>query len=297
MKKIFAFLVLTLVFSSVTFAQAFDEPKPKPTVYIDYFKRTSDVPFSLAEGLRNGVIGGIQKMNRVILIDVDSQDVLRIEESRRNSEGISAGDDNEMDRLAVMGQLGAQFLITGHVASITTSWVDGKDGKPGYYSAKASLTVKVINPNNGTLIGTESFTASGTAKERQAAMAAACSATFDMDDFVDNYFKIEGSIIEVNKSKKDKAEEVYINVGSAHGVISNQKFTVYIAREVAGRVARKEVGRLNVKSVEGDDISLCKVNKGGEEILKAFNEENKIIVVSRKQTLLGGLGNIVRENE
>ena len=159
-----------------------------------------------------------------------------------------------------------------------------------------SYTLKVINPKNGTLIGTKTFQHSGltggTGGNKEEAIANTIkSAVYSMRDFVDEYFKMEGTILEVNSEKKGKAEEVYINLGSMNGVKEAQKFTVYAIREVAGREAKKEIGRLTVKAVEGDDISLCKVQKGGEEIMKAIRDEQPIKIVSREQTLMGGIFN------
>ena len=293
MRKI-VLLVFFVVYSLAGYCQNFDEPKGKPTVFIDYFKRSSDAPFSWVEGLRNTVIEGIQKMERVILIDVDAQDALRIESQRRSSANISSGDDNEMDRLSVMEELGAQFIITGQVSSMTAAYKT-RDGK-GYYDGSVSYTLKVINPKNGTLIGTKTFQHSGltggTGGNKEEAIANTIkSAVYSMRDFVDEYFKMEGTILEVNSEKKGKAEEVYINLGSMNGVKEAQKFTVYAIREVAGREAKKEIGRLTVKAVEGDDISLCKVQKGGEEIMKAIRDEQPIKIVSREQTLMGGIFN------
>ncbi|MEQ3234892.1 hypothetical protein [Bacteroides cellulosilyticus] len=293
MRKI-VLLVFCVVYSLAGYCQNFDEPKGKPTVFIDYFKRSGDAPFSWVEGLRNTVIEGIQKMERVILIDVDAQDALRIESQRRLSANISSGDDNEMDRLSVMEELGAQFIITGQVSSMTAAYKT-RDGK-GYYDGSVSYTLKVINPKNGTLIGTKTFQHSGltggTGGNKEEAIANTIkSAVYSMRDFVDEYFKMEGTILEVNSEKKGKAEEVYINLGSMNGVKEAQKFTVYAIREVAGREAKKEIGRLTVKAVEGDDISLCKVQKGGEEIMKAIRDEQPIKIVSREQTLMGGIFN------
>lgn len=288
-------LVCCVVYSLVGFSQDFDEPKGKPTVFIDYFNRSVDAPFAWVEGLRNTVIEGIQKMERVILIDVDAQDALRIESQRRASANISSGEDNEMDRLSAMEQLGAQYIITGQVSSMTAAYKKDKDGK-GYYDGSVSYTLKVINPKNGTLIGTKTFQHSGLtgatgANKEEAVANTIKSAVYSMRDFVDEYFKMEGTILEVNSEKKGKAEEVYINLGSMHGVKDAQKFTVYVVREIAGREAKKEIGRLTVKEVEGDDISLCKVQKGGEEILKAIRNEQPIKIISRAQTLMGGIFN------
>lgn len=294
MKKVLL-LVFCLVCSLTGFSQDFDQPKGKPTVFIDYFKRSAEAPFAWVEGLRNTVIEGIQKMERVILIDVDAQDALRIESQRRSSSNATAGDDNEMDRLAVMEQLGAQYIITGQVSSMTAAYKKDKEGK-GYYDGSVSYTLKVVDPKNGTLIGTKTFQHSGLtgstgASKEEAVANTVKSAVYSMRDFVDDCFKMEGTILEVNSEKKGKAEEVYINLGSMNGVKEAQKFTVYAVREVAGREAKKEIGRLTVKAVEGDDISLCKVQKGGEEIMKAIRNEQPIKIISRGQTLMGGIFN------
>ena len=49
MRKI-VLLVFCVVYSLAGYCQNFDEPKGKPTVFIDYFKRSSDAPFSWVEG-------------------------------------------------------------------------------------------------------------------------------------------------------------------------------------------------------------------------------------------------------
>lgn len=292
MRKI-ALTLFCLVCVLAGYGQNMDEPKGKPTVFIDYFKRSANVPFAWVEGLRNSVIEGIQNMERVILIDVDAQDALRIEAQRRSADNISAGEDNEMDRLAAMNELGAQYIITGQVASMNATWKKNSDNK-GYYDGAVVYTLKVINPKNGTLIGTKSFKHSGLsggtgANKEEAITNTLAYAKSGMRDFVDEYFKMEGTILEVNSEKKGKAEEVYINLGTMHGVKEAQKFTVYTTREIAGRVAKKEIGRLTVKAVEGEDISLCKVQKGGEEVMNAIRNEQPILIISREQTLMGGL--------
>ena len=294
MRKILLIL-FCLCYVAAGYAQSFDEPKGKPTVFIDYLRRSGNIPFGWVEGLRNSVIEGIQKMERVILIDVDSQDALRIEAQRRSTENISAGEDNEMDRLSAMNELGAQYIITGHVSSMTATSKKDSEGKT-YYDGSVTYTLKVTKSQNGTLIGTKTIQHAGLTGGRggnkeEAIANTITYAVHSMRDFVDEYFKMEGTILEVNVEKKGKAEEVYINLGSMHGVKDAQKFTVYVAREVAGRLAKKEIGRLTTKTVEGEDISLCKVQKGGEEIMKAINDGQTLMIVSREQTLMGGLFN------
>lgn len=292
MKKILIATTLFLSVTAATFAQdMIDEPKGKSTVFIDYFKRSKDVPASLVESLRGKVIEGIQAMDRVVLIDVDSQDALRIESSRRSSESIDDGGD--MERLKEMKDLGAQYIINGVVTMMSSSKKTNDKGKI-YYQGSVAYTLKVINTANGTLVGTKTFNHDGltsyTGDTPEEAITKTCGyAKTYMEDFIDEHFKLEGNILEIGSEKKGKAEEVYINLGSMHGVQKDQKFVVYLEREIAGRKSKKEIGRLSVKAVEGDDISMCKVAKGGEEIKQALGEGSTLTVISRKQTFMGSL--------
>lgn len=253
-------------------------------MFIDYFKRSSDVPFVWVEGLRNHVIEGIHKLDRVQLIDVDSKDVLRIEKERRESEDISAGDDNDMNRLAVMQQEGANFLIQGTVSSMTANREKMDDGSI-YYSASIAYTLKLVDPKTGKLVGTKSFqhggaiadVATGSTPDEAIADASA-KAVKAVREFIDENFKVQGTILEISEVKKDKAKKVYISLGSDNGVSEGTYFAVFVLRKVAGRDSRKEIGRLAVETVEGGDLSLCDVKKGDKEIKQAMDAGQDIII-------------------
>ena len=155
--------------------------------------------------------------------------------------------------------------------------------------------MKIVDPSNGTLKGTQTFTHEGLTGNIGDTPDEAIIKTLDyvvisMDDFVDEYFKMKGTIVQIESTKKDKAQTVYIDLGTKRGVQKGQKFIVYIEMDIAGELSLKEVGRLNVKEVLSGTRSLCTVSKGGEEIMKASKEENKLIILSRKNTFLGGLG-------
>lgn len=277
-------LALCALFSAPAFAQEATEPAGKPNVFIDYFKRSSDVPFVWVEGLRNHVIEGIHKLDRVQLIDVDSKDVLRIEKERRESEDISAGDDNDMNRLAVMQQEGANFLIQGTVSSMTANREKMDDGSI-YYSASIAYTLKLVDPKTGKLVGTKSFqhggaiadVATGSTPDEAIADASA-KAVKAVRVFIDENFKVQGTILEISEVKKDKAKKVYISLGSDNGVSEGTYFAVFVLRKVAGRDSRKEIGRLAVEAVEGGDLSLCDVKKGDKEIKQAMDAGQDIII-------------------
>lgn len=264
-------------------------------MFIDYFKRSSDVPFVWVEGLRNHVIEGIHKLDRVQLIDVDSKDVLRIEKERRESEDISAGDDNDMNRLAVMQQEGANFLIQGTVSSMTANREKMDDGSI-YYSASIAYTLKLVDPKTGKLVGTKSFqhggaiadVATGSTPDEAIADASA-KAVKAVRVFIDENFKVQGTILEISEVKKDKAKKVYISLGSDNGVSEGTYFAVFVLRKVAGRDSRKEIGRLAVETVEGGDLSLCDVKKGDKEIKQAMDAGQDIIIelIPKPTTIFG----------
>lgn len=290
MKKSLLYFRGALLFAFCTFyvvsgySQEAGEAKGKPSVYIDYFTRSADVPFVWVEGLRNHVIEGIQKMDRVILIDVDSQSALRVEKERRESEDTSTGENNDMDRVAAMSQLGANYIIEGFVSSMSAKKEKLDDGSI-YYSASVAYTLKVINPKDGTLVGTktlkhgEGITDVCTGSTPDEAVSKACAkAVKAVREFVDENFKMEGTILEISAEKKGEAKELYISLGSDNGVGDGAFFAVFVSRQVAGRSSFKEIGRLKVKAVEGGDITLCEVKKGGKEIKDAVDAKQNVVV-------------------
>ena len=56
--------------------------------------------------------------------------------------------------------------------------------------------------------------------------------------------------------------------------------TVYSVKTIAGRYARKELGKLKITDVMGDDISLCKVTSGGKNIKAALDEGQQVVAIT-----------------
>ncbi len=93
-------------------------------------------------------------------------------------------------------------------------------------------------------------------------------------------FPLYASIVEGSTVKNDKQKEVYIDLGEYMGVQHGMHFYVYTIKTVAGREARNELGRLKVVNVMGDDISLCKVTRGGREIKTAIEAGETLLITS-----------------
>lgn len=100
--------------------------------------------------------------------------------------------------------------------------------------------------------------------------------------YYNTMFPLSANIIERGNEKKDKAKEMYIDLGSYAGVYKGQHFTVYTIGSVAGRETRQKTGRLKVADVMGDDIALCKVSSGGKDIKAAFDAGKHLLVVSEE---------------
>lgn len=92
---------------------------------------------------------------------------------------------------------------------------------------------------------------------------------------------IEGSILSIAAQKKDKAETVYVNLGSNHEVRSGDTFTVYAPVAIGNNSGSTSIGTLTVDEVQGGTLSLCKVKKGGKEILTAIQQGATLIVHSK----------------
>ena len=94
-------------------------------------------------------------------------------------------------------------------------------------------------------------------------------------------YPLNASIVESGNVKKDKQKEVYIDLGAAEGAVKDLQLTVYSVKMVAGRYAQKELGRIKIMEVMGDEISLCKVQKGGKEIKEALDNGLDVVVVTQ----------------
>jgi len=273
--------------------QAQEETTSKPNVFIDYFWRPSNVSFNVAEQLRNYVIEGIRNTKRVDLIDVDSQDALKIEQARRE-EGVDS--EGDADRLKVMSQSGANFLIQGRITSIVVEKKTTDDGGV-YYTAVLNYTLKCINPNDGKLVHSQTFKYGGellnleTSNTPDEAVVKACrSAVKAVVSFVDSSFPVFGKVLEAENVDKDKIKTCFISVGENAGVNVKDKFSINILREIAGRKSLKAIGELEVKAVEGEDLSVAEVKKGGKELKQALDAGQTVVIKSmvKKQGIFGG---------
>ena len=107
-----------------------------------------------------------------------------------------------------------------------------------------------------------------------------------MDNFVNEYFKLNGTIVEMKEANKkgDQAKSLYISLGSDSGMSKGQLLEVFEVKMIAGKEAELSVGNLKVEEVVASDLAECTVTKGGTEIMTAFRAGNELRVKTRKDS-------------
>lgn len=95
---------------------------------------------------------------------------------------------------------------------------------------------------------------------------------------IDTAFPLRANIIEGNAEKKDKQKEVYIDLGTNDGVYKGLHLAVIMEKKVGSKTAQKSIGKLKIISVDGPEVSLCKVQSGGREIKELLDKGETLIV-------------------
>jgi hypothetical protein len=188
----------------------------------------------------------------------------------------------------------AKYLVTATLTDIAASRkvkvYDRKDSKgreyketKTYYGAVVTTALNFKNLQTGEVT---TSTISGRCSEYSLAKSADEAIRTALGELAENIYEyyneaypIRANIIERGREKKDKTKELYIDVGSRF-IGEDVHFDVFIIGQVAGRETRKHLGRIRVREILGDDISLCKVQKGGKDIKAAFDNGDAIVAIS-----------------
>lgn len=285
MKKYAAVALLLLPAVNMNAQEEEVLPSSKPTVFIEAYGKTSE-----EKAVRNAVMTTLTNSNRMILIDAESETVANNEDIRRTADNVTAGSDMVADRLGAVVRLGAQCYL--RIMADDISHTTERVGQTTSANCKITLTVKAIDPSESKVLATQQMTFSGSNSKNikeEAFKEALESITYKgsiikqnpLLQFVENQFPIVGQILEIPDVKKDKAVTVYINAGSENGVIKGTKFEVFKEKKVGTRIASVMIGELSASDVQGGDLTLCKVTKGGDVIFTEFNDGTTLKIRSR----------------
>ncbi len=190
------------------------------------------------------------------------------------------------------------LVVTGTVSGITTTqksntrdvYENGKKKKvvENFYEAHIRIALTLTHTLTGET-ETRGFNAASTSgygttipTVEKALESAIIQLDGQISEYFNNAYPLRANIVERGEEKKDKQKELYIDLGSANAVAEDMNFLVYEVGEVAGREVKKEIGRVRVNEILGEDISICRVKKGGKDIKRAFDEGKKLMVVSKE---------------
>lgn len=211
------------------------------------------------------VVSGMSKTHRVRVVDgVNSMD------------GLTQEHDVMMDVVII------NISTTSH--SQTETIKDKKVTKT-YYKGMIDATLQVKDVATGEILYSPTFRVAGTEYEKHRSTEEALSSVLTslrvkVHAYFNRKYPLSAKIIEGAASKKDKQKEVYIDLGSENGAFKDLHFAVYIIKTVGGKEAHKQIGKLKVTEVQGEDVSLCKVQSGGKDIKAAMDEGENVVVVT-----------------
>lgn len=294
MKKITLSLVACLA-TLIMFAQA----PGRKSVVLDYFGKTAKVSSTARDIIRAGVLTALTNSGRLNLIDATNTTAIQLSESVAEQDVIPTVDNIRQN---AMKESGGNLLVSGTITNIDATREKTSDGKI-YYSGVVSFSLNIVDLETGNNISARNIDYSGlnakTGKTREEAITNTMDyIPLSMTKFINDNFKLETKIIEIAEQKKGKASLVYINAGSSVGITKTQTFKMFVESEVAGVKRTKDIGRLTVESIEGDELTLCKVQKTEEDLIGLFNSGTEIIVVTDREktgaTIGKGLGGFLK---
>ena len=159
-----------------------------------------------------------------------------------------------------------------------------KDKIPQFY-AQIGLTLNVKDAATGTIINSQVFEVNRTGWSWVNSNDTAIKNALEnlrrrVEKYYNTAYPYIAHVLERGVEKKDKQKELYIDLGAMHGLQEGIHFDVYVIGSIGGKETRKQIGRLKVTSIEGDEVSLCKVSSGGKDIKAALDAQQKLLIIS-----------------
>ena len=190
--------------------------------------------------------------------------------------------------VAEEGNLVVNAMITNiQSQSSSRTWKDtkGKTQVSTTYTGVVEAMLTFKDAKTGEIVANPSFKGQGTSSSSYSTSEQAIKDAINrmanrITIWLNKYRPLKANIIEGSTTKKDKQKEVYIDLGSSEGAFKGMHMGVYRVKTVAGREAKSQIGKLKIEEVEGDDISLCKVQSGGKDIKTAIDAGDQLQVIT-----------------
>lgn len=271
MKKITVFLAALAVAFSVN-AQ---ETTSKHSVALDEVATSANIQQSWIDNLRAEILEGLIGTGRVEVVDVTTV------------EGLPSGEAEKMEYLA---DNNAECLLKCQFNSLSTTRKVDDNGKYSW-TTKANYTLTLMDLETGGVKTTKTYEEFGysTDSETESIKSAVGDASNRLTRFVEEAFPLSANVKALDKIHPKKGvETIYITIGSNAGVQPGQPFDAFVETDIAGEIITKKIEKCNVKvkEVVSAGLSLASVSgKGAVELQKAFENGEKVILVSRPKLL------------
>lgn len=259
----------------------------KRSVAITSFETTSsNISAKYVKAIEDKVKEAFYATNRFNIVDRTNLTKLKAEKELQKSEDFIDGKTVQQSSLE-----GAEQIVTGSISQVDI--VKKTMESSYYYDCKISFSLQVIDITTGQVLASElirpkqsflggigSSISGGSNTPSKAFFNALKGTQKEIDEFVGNHFPITTLIIEITEASSNKAKSLLINTGNLNGATKNQEFVVIelINKKVGGKtiIRKKQLGKIKITKVEGEEISEAKVTKGGDAILTKFNSGAKI---------------------
>lgn len=170
----------------------------KYTIYVDDFNSEIKIPNRAINLIRLAFIDGIRNTNRINVVDA-----------------VSAGSDLSLSPLEDARRFRAEYLLKGNLIQREAT-DDGSShrryhSRENSYKEKFTLRLDLIRTSDGVTISTRNYEETGSASGKDATQYSALensliNVPYEMGLFVENHFKVYGSILKVVSTKRDKAK-------------------------------------------------------------------------------------------
>lgn len=270
MKRNLLTITILLVWTISAFAQRY-------TIYTDEFRSDIRIPNRALNIIRMAFLDGIRNTNRVNVIDAtaihNDLTLSPMEEARRYR---------------------AEYLLVGRLLKreATDDGISQRHyhSRENSFKEKFTLRLDLIRTSDGVTISTRNYEETGSSSGRDASQYGALenaviTVPYQMSIFVENYFKVYGSIIRMAATGKDRAKTVYVNLGYDDPIKEGVRMNVMEDGTLDGNFIERKIGEVRIKDILGPKVSLCKVNKGEKEVYEALQAGKTLRLVSREAKL------------
>lgn len=273
---------------ATTAVSALAQEYVKPVVSVGEFSGSAQFSAGEVAFLRSDVMRQLRASGRVVLVDMQNREELeQLIEASKDQEALRSANDAE-----TFQRLVSQYAVKGKLLTLDGS--SSKDSK-GKISYKTSIkyTITVFETKTGTTVYSHQFESTPTynSSREEGRQTAVSRCNENLISLIETCWPLTGHILKVEETKKDKAESVYVDLGSNHGLTKDTEairlrdnstfMSVYLREDVAGEEILTEIGSLKVDKIVSPNRTLCSVRKGKKEILKAIQAGQELIVKTR----------------